>query len=96
MKRAADAAGTIAKGAAPESEANSQYLFPLAYRKRCLFNMDFAEVLYISELRTTAAGHQSYREVAYAMYETTRKKYPELAKYFRVTDVHEPVDLLKR
>jgi thymidylate synthase ThyX len=96
MKRAADAGAKIAKGNTPEAEANSQYLFPLAYRKRCLFNMDFAEVLYISELRTTAAGHQSYREVAYAMYETTRKKYPELAKYFRVTNVREPVDLLKR
>jgi thymidylate synthase ThyX len=96
MKRAADASAAIAKGAAPEAEANSQYLLPLAYRKRCLFNMDFAEVLYISELRTTDAGHQSYREVAYAMYETTKNKYPELAKYFRVTDVREPVDLLKR
>ena len=25
-----------------------------------------------------------------------RKRYPALAKYFRVTDVREPVDLLKR
>ncbi|MCU1284205.1 MAG: alternative thymidylate synthase-like protein [Acidobacteriales bacterium] len=96
MKRAADAAANIAKGTAPEAEANSQYLLPLAYRKRCLFNMDFAEVLYISELRTTEAGHQSYREVAYSMFKATQKKYPELAKYFRVTDVHAPVDLLKR
>jgi thymidylate synthase ThyX len=96
MQRAADAASKIATGTAPEAESNSHYLLPLAYRKRCLFNMDFAEVVYISELRTTEAGHQSYREVAYAMYETTKKKYPELAKYFRVTDVHQPVDLLKR
>ena len=58
--------------------------------------MDFAEALYISELRTTAAGHQSYRNVAYAMYETVAKRYPSLAQYFRVTDVREPVDLLKR
>ena len=79
-----------------ESEENSLYVVPLAYRKRCLFAMDFAEVVYISELRTTPAGHKSYRDVAYAMYETTAKRYPELAKYFRVTDVREPVDLLKR
>ena len=58
--------------------------------------MDFAEAVYISELRTTPAGHASYRNVAYAMYEAVAAKYPALAKYFRVLDVREPVDLLKR
>ena len=71
-------------------------MIPLAYRKRALFKMDFAEALYISELRTGPAGHFSYRNVAYAMYEAVAQRYPELAKYFRVTDVREPVDLLKR
>jgi thymidylate synthase ThyX len=79
-----------------EDASSAQYVLPLAYKKRILFKMDFAEVLYISELRTTPAGHRSYREVAYAMYEATAKRYPALAKYFRVTDVREPVDLLKR
>jgi thymidylate synthase ThyX len=72
------------------------YLLPMAFRKRTLFKMDFAEALYISELRSGAAGHFSYRTVAYAMYEEVAKKHPALAKYFRVTDVHEPIDLLKR
>jgi hypothetical protein len=58
--------------------------------------MDFAEVVYISELRTGPAGHFSYRNVAYAMYETVAKKYPALANYLRVHDVKKPVDLLKR
>jgi thymidylate synthase ThyX len=58
--------------------------------------MDFAEAVYISELRTAAAGHPSYRNAAYAMYEAVARKHPELAKYVRVTDVREPVDLLKR
>ena len=65
-------------------------------RKRTLFKMDFAEAVYISELRTGPAGHISYRTVAYEMYEEVAKKYPALAKHFRVTDVREPVDLLKR
>ena len=50
-------------------EENSQYAIPLGFRKRTLFKMDFAEVVYISELRTGPAGHFSYRNVAYAMYE---------------------------
>ncbi|HKT26132.1 MAG TPA: FAD-dependent thymidylate synthase, partial [Terriglobales bacterium] len=78
------------------AEQNAQYVLPLAYKKRTLFKMDFAEVLYISELRTTPAGHRSYREVAYAMYEAVARKHPSLAKYFRVHDVREAVDLLKR
>ena len=71
-------------------------MIPLAFRKRALFKMDFAEVVYISELRTTPAGHWSYRNVAYAMFEAVAKRYPALAKYFRVHDVKAPVDLLKR
>jgi thymidylate synthase ThyX len=72
------------------------YLLPMAYRKRTLFKMDFAEALYISELRSAPAGHFSYRNVAYAMYEEVARKHPSLAPYFRVSDVREPVDLLKR
>ncbi len=84
--------------AQPTSEANerAQYVIPLGFRKRTLFKMDLAEAIYISELRTGAAGHFSYRNVAFAMYEAVAQRYPALAKYFRVTDVREPVDLLKR
>ncbi len=75
---------------------DSQYAIPLGFRKRTLFKMDFAEVVYISELRTGPAGHFSYRNVAYEMYEAVAKKFPALAKYLRVHDVKEAVDLLKR
>jgi len=83
-----------ASGGAETEDA--QYLIPLAYRKRTLFKMDFAEVVYISELRTTPAGHWSYRKVGWEMYEAAAKRYPGLAKYFRVHDIHAPVDLLQR
>jgi len=72
------------------------YLLPLAFRKRTMFKMDFAEALYIAELRSGPAGHFSYRAVAYAIYEEVARKHPSLAKYFRVSDVKEPVDLLRR
>jgi len=96
MKRTADTVETLARRSAPEAEGQSQYAIPLGFRKRTLFKMDFAEAVYIAELRTTPAGHTSYRRVAYAMYEAVARKYPALAKYFRVHDVREPVDLLKR
>ena len=96
MQRTASAVQTLACTASPEAVENSQYAIPLAFRKRALFKMDFAEAVYISELRTGPAGHASYRNVAYAMFEEVQKKYPALAQYFRVHDVRQPVDLLQR
>jgi thymidylate synthase ThyX len=96
MRKVQAAVEKLAASGAPEAEENSQYAIPLAFRKRALFKMDFAEAVYISELRTTPAGHVSYRNVAYAMYEAVARKYPALAKYFRVHDVTAPVDLLQR
>ncbi len=96
MQRATEVCAQLASGKGEEAAAVAQYVIPLGYRKRTLFKMDFAEVVYISELRTGVAGHFSYRHVAWQMYEAVAKRYPALAKYFRVTDVREPVDLLKR
>ncbi len=96
MKLVETAGQKLSAAGGEEARQNAQYAIPLAFRKRTLFKMDFAEAVYISELRTTPAGHSSYRNVAYAMYEAVAAKYPALAKYFRVHDVREPVDLLKR
>ena len=96
LDNASRAVEALAKSNAAEARENSQYPIPLGFRKRTLFKMDFAEAVYISELRTGPAGHSSYRNVAYAMYEEVKKKFPALAKYFRVHDVREPVDLLQR
>lgn len=75
------------------------YLLPLAFRKRTLFKMDFAEALYIAELRSAPAGHFSYRNVACAMYEEVARKHPSLGPYFRVSNPaksNQPADLLTR
>jgi thymidylate synthase ThyX len=96
MQRTAEAVEQLSRQPGSEAKENAQYAIPLGFRKRTLFKMDFAEIVYIAELRTTPAGHASYRNVAYAMYEVVTRKHPALTKYFRVTDVREPVDLLKR
>ena len=80
----------------PEAAESAQYLLPLGTRCRSMFKMDFAEALYISELRSGIAGHFSYRLVAWEMYRALAARHPALAKLFRIQDVHEPVDLLKR
>jgi thymidylate synthase ThyX len=82
--------------AVPEAHQSAQYLLPLGTRCRSLFKMDFAEALYIAELRSGVAGHFSYRRVAWEMYQAVAAKHPTLANLFRIEDVHQPVDLLKR
>jgi thymidylate synthase ThyX len=72
------------------------YVLPLGTRTRALFKMDFAEALYIAELRSAPAGHFSYRRVAWEMYQAVARKHPALAQYFRVADIQQPVDLLQR
>ena len=87
-----------ALGESNEDEAaqSAQYLLPLGTRCRAMFKMDFAEALYIAELRSGSAGHFSYRLVAWEMYRAIAARHPALAGMFRIEDVHVPVDLLKR
>ena len=80
----------------PEARQSSQYLLPMGTRCRALFKMDFAEALYIAELRSGVAGHYSYRRVAWEMYHAIAVRHPSLAGLFRVQDVREPIDLLQR
>src|SRR5882762_9129569 len=56
MRRVENAVAKLAQGGGVEATESAQYAIPLAFRKRALFKMDFAEALYISELRTTPAG----------------------------------------
>ena len=76
--------------------SEAAYLLPLGTRVRAMFKMDFAEALYIAELRSGVAGHFSYRRVAWEMYLAVAQRHPALAPYFRIEDVNQPVDLLKR
>ena len=96
MQRVLDLARELETNPNAAAAQAGVYLLPMAFRKRTLFKMDFAEAVYISELRSAPPGHFSYRNVAYAMYEEVARKHPSMARYFRVSDVRQPVDLLKR
>ncbi len=86
----------VRDSAVDEAGESAQYLLPLGTRCRSLFKMDFAEAVYIAELRSGSGGHYSYRRVAWEMYEAVRRQHPGLASIFRIEDVRKPVDLLKR
>jgi len=86
----------LSLGGSEATNPDAAYLLPLGTRIRAMFKMDFAEALYIAELRSGAAGHFSYRRVAWEMYLAVSKRHPGLAQYFRIEDVNAPIDLLKR
>ncbi len=97
-RAAMDAAhlGSRRVAVAAGSSGAGQYLLPLGTRIRSLIKMDFAQALYIAELRSKPQGHFSYRRVAWEMYQAVTRRHPSLARYFRVTDISEPIDLLQR
>jgi thymidylate synthase ThyX len=72
---------TIAKLPQPAA----QYLLPFAARSRFLFKMDFAELEYISRLRSGVKGHFAYRRVAWEMKQALKKLDPTLGSLVEAT-----------
>jgi thymidylate synthase ThyX len=66
-------------------EPARQYLLPFGARSRFLFKMDFAEVEYISRVRSGVKGHFSYREIAWEMKQRVEEAEPELAALIDAT-----------
>lgn len=89
----AEAAYDTAMAAARETGerlgAAGHYLMPLGYRRRCLFKMDLAELVYIAELRTAPGGHISYRQAAWEMWQAAARRHAALA---RLAQIQEPVE----
>lgn len=63
----------------------SHYLLPFGANARFLFKMDFAEVEYISKLRSGVKGHFSYRRVAWEMKQKMEQLEPELGRLIQAT-----------
>lgn len=63
-----------------------QYIIPLGYLHRTVFDVDLEELYYIIELRTRPQGHISYRRVAYKMFELAKERYPQLLQWCRAIE----------
>lgn len=60
-----------------------QYMTPLGYLHRSIFDMDAQQIYYVTELRTQPQGHISYRRVAYEIYKVAAERYPEIFQWCR-------------
>ncbi len=81
--RAAMEAAREVYRALPQPAAH--YLLPFGAHGRFLFKMDFAEVEYISKLRSGVKGHFSYRDIAWRMKLELEKVEPGLARLIAAT-----------
>ncbi len=79
--------------AAALPQPGAQYILPFATRSRFLFKMDFAEVEYMSRLRSGVKGHFSYRKVAWEMKRKMDDLRPELGRLIQATppEVEDPL-----
>jgi thymidylate synthase ThyX len=95
-RQALESAAESAAALATSQPLVSHYLLPLAFRVRALFKLDLAEAAYIAELRSGPAGHFTYREAAWQIYQALRERFPAFAATLRVANPSETFDLLQR
>jgi thymidylate synthase ThyX len=62
----------------------AQYVVPLAFRLRTVWQMNLRELFHVVELRSAREGHPSYRRVAQQMYKQAVKAMPWLREMIRV------------
>jgi thymidylate synthase ThyX len=63
---------------------HASYAVMFAHKQRMLWQMDPRQLAYVLELRTTPAGHQSYRTICQEMYNQIAPHLPILSQYIRV------------
>lgn len=80
-----DALANVDRAMAQLPQPAAQYLLPFGARSRFLFKMDFAELEYISRLRSGVKGHFSYRKIAWEMKQALDKHDPVLGALVNAT-----------
>ncbi len=80
MRQAATAWGKLAE----VSPLVAQYVVPLAYRKRVLFDWNLREIEHFVKLRSGREGHRSYRHIAWEVADRVAEVHPELGRILTV------------
>lgn len=64
----------------------AQYVVPYAYRYPVAATMNFRELAYFIELRSTPQAHEDLRKVAIDMYDEVKKVQPDLVRIIKFAD----------
>jgi len=82
MDVAKDAYDTIAK----ELPEEAQYVVPMAYNVRWYFSVNLRALQWMCELRSSPAGHPSYRHVVQRMAKEVSRVEPQFERFFKFVD----------
>jgi len=85
MDAAKEAYDTIAKDLPEEA----QYVVPMAYNIRWYWTLNLRSLQWLTELRSQAAGHVSYRKMAQQMARCVEEKMPMLKRFLRFVDYED-------
>ena len=71
---------------AVELPEEAQYIVPMAYNIRWYFKINLRALQWLCELRSSPAGHPSYRHVAQAMARQLSDQFPQFERFFKFVD----------
>lgn len=65
----------------------AQYVVPMAFNLRWYFHINLRGLQWLTELRSQAAGHPTYRHIAQEMAEEVIRHFPEFERFFKFVDM---------
>lgn len=71
---------------AAELPEEAQYVVPMGYHIRWYFHVNLRALQWLCELRSSPAGHPSYRTIAQAMARQVCEKFPLFERFFKFVD----------
>lgn len=69
-----------------ELPEEAQYVVPMAFNIRWYFHVNLRALQWICELRSSPAGHPTYRQVAQAMAKQVCEAFPAFERFFKFVD----------
>lgn len=85
-REAMDKAKDVYEEIAKELPEEAQYVVPMAYNIHWYFHINLRALQWMCELRSSPAGHPSYRYVAQEMAKQVSQAFPEFERFFKFVD----------
>ncbi|MEI8364779.1 MAG: FAD-dependent thymidylate synthase [Parachlamydiaceae bacterium] len=83
---AMDCAKAVYDTIAAELPEEAQYMVPMAYNVRWYFHVNLRALQWLCELRSSPAGHPTYRLVAQLLAKKTFEAFPAFERFFKFVD----------
>ncbi len=77
----------------PELPEEAQYVVPMGFNIHWYFHVNLRALQWICELRSAAAGHPSYRQIAQEMAKQVSRVLPAFERFFKFVDYEGYYDL---